>query len=437
MKKTVYAILLPLILLTQNSYAENDSQIEQELAAWDEDESSEASPWNWGGFAELDGGRFIHKNTPNPHLASLSEARFELWANRYLGEHFFSFKGDLVGDAIGERKLKGDLVEMFADLKLSENMNLRLGKQVLTWGTGDYIFINDLFSKNWKAMFSGRDDGYLKKSDYAAKLSVFTDYVNMDLAFIPIFKGDTSIDGEYFSYFNPLVKGGSVTHQRLSIEDPANTLKNSALALRLSKNYRGVEYALYGYHGLYSQPAGFNPEKMKNIYPKMNATGASVRNQLLGGIANVEVAYWHFLDNDYGRNAFMPADQFKLLVGYDHELIPNLTASTQLLLERTLHYQTVKKAKVNYGLKMRDKWHKTLTLRLTYLALQQKLTLSVFNFYSPDSKDFYVRPKVSYRYNDNMFYEIGANIFGGKHQYTQWGQFKDSSNIYMRFKYNF
>ena len=182
---------------------------------------------------------------------------------------------------------------------------------------------------------------------------------------------------------------------------------------------------------------GFNPITMKNIYPKMNATGASIRNQLLGGIANAEVAYWHFLDNDHGKNAFVPADQFKLLFGYDHEIIPNLTASTQLLLERTLNYQTVKQAKERLSLHMLDKWHKTLTLRLTYLALQQKLTLSVFNFYSPDSKDFYIRPKVSYRYNDNMFYEIGANMFGGKNIYTQWGQFKEDSNIYIRFKYNF
>ena len=36
--------------------------------------------------------------------------------------------------------------------------DLKIGQQVLTWGTGDYVFLNDLFPKDYQSFFSGRDD---------------------------------------------------------------------------------------------------------------------------------------------------------------------------------------------------------------------------------------------------------------------------------------
>ena len=42
------------------------------------------------------------------------------------------------------------------------NLDVKLGRQVLTWGTGDLLFLNDLFPKDWVSFFAGRDDEYLK-----------------------------------------------------------------------------------------------------------------------------------------------------------------------------------------------------------------------------------------------------------------------------------
>ncbi|HPQ42189.1 MAG TPA: hypothetical protein PLV45_17595, partial [bacterium] len=40
-------------------------------------------------------------------------------------------------------------------------MDLKIGRQILTWGTGDLVFINDLFPKDWQSFFLGRDTEYL------------------------------------------------------------------------------------------------------------------------------------------------------------------------------------------------------------------------------------------------------------------------------------
>lgn len=440
--KSIYWTVLASGLLLANTAVADEvgldtSAVEKELAEWDEngdDDSGSESAWNTGGFIEADYGMFTHDDTPNDRDTSIAELRGQVFANRYFGKHFVSAKVDIVADDIDDDKLRADVRELFVDAKLNDNMSLRLGQQVLTWGTGDYVFINDLFSKDWQAMFSGRDDGYVKKPDPAVKFSWFNNVANVDMAWIPVFKGDEYISGERFAYYNPML--GGVSNQRVKTENPDNTLSNSALALRLSKRVKGTEYALYGYHGLYSQPSAFNPQSGKNIFPKMNSLGASVRGTLAGGIANAEVAYWNFLDEKDGRNPFVPNDQINMLVGYEHEVAPNVTLGGQYLVQKMQDHEQAKRATPNPDLLV-DEWHQTATLRLNWQAMQQKLNVSLFAFYSPDAKDFYLKPKVSYRQNDHLFYEVGANVFGGKDKHTQWGQFEDDSNVYARLKYNF
>ncbi len=48
-------------------------------------------------------------------------------------------------------------------------VNLKIGRQVFTWGTGDYLFINDLFPKDYESFYIGRDDEYLKRPSEAVK----------------------------------------------------------------------------------------------------------------------------------------------------------------------------------------------------------------------------------------------------------------------------
>ncbi len=436
MRKKLLPLLLATLLspaLADNSASLDTSATEAELDLWDESgESSEKkqSDWNTGGFIEAGVGGFTHSNAPIDHDFGLAEVRGEVFANRYFGRHFVSAKVDFVADDIDDNTLRAELRELFANFKLGDNANLKVGQQVLTWGTGDFVFINDLFSKDWQSMFAGRDDSYLKKPDPAVKFSWYNKAGNVDLAWVPVFDGDAYISGERFAYYNPMA--GGVTDQRLAVEN----FDNGAFALRLSKNIGGTEYALYGYHGLYSQPNAFNPVSGKNVFPKINAVGASARGTLGGGIANAEVAYWNFLDEKDGSNPFVPNDQANLLLGYEREIAPNVTLGGQYLVQKMQDYDQAKQVAAN-PTQLVNEWHQTATVRLNWQAMQQKLNVSLFAFYSPDDSDFYLKPKVSYRQDDHWFYEVGANIFGGKHEYSQWGQFEKDSNIYARIKYNF
>jgi hypothetical protein len=47
------------------------------------------------------------------------------------------------------------------------------------------------------------------------------------------------------------------------------------------------------------------------------------------------------------------------------------------------------------------------------------------------------RPKSTDRVNDNLFWEMGANIFFGDYPNTFFGQFQNNTNIYAALRYSF
>ena len=78
-----------------------------------------------------------------------------------------------------------------------------------------------------------------------------------------------------------------------------------------------------------------------------------------------------------------------------------------------------------------------VTNRLTWRDQRDRLTLSLFTFYSASDDDYYLRPVVSFRQSDNWTFTGGANLFGGDQQHTFFGQLEDNSNAYFRVRFNY
>jgi hypothetical protein len=79
----------------------------------------------------------------------------------------------------------------------------------------------------------------------------------------------------------------------------------------------------------------------------------------------------------------------------------------------------------------------TLTLRLTRLALEQNLILSLFLYYSPTRDDGYARPGFSYKLTDQWLVDGGLNLFWGRNLSSFWGQFENNTNIFCGIRYTF
>ena len=53
---------------------------------------------------------------------------------------------------------------------------MRAGRQIITWGLGDLIFINDVFPKDYEAFFSGRPMEYMKKGVDGVKIGYYPSF---------------------------------------------------------------------------------------------------------------------------------------------------------------------------------------------------------------------------------------------------------------------
>lgn len=421
-RKFIEILLLILIFTASSSPA-------SEIQEWLYDEYDV----ELNGFAEVRQGWRL-PDDPYEERTSISEARLQIDMGTFLDWGELRLKGDLVGDSVEDR-VTGELRELNFLFSPMDMMDVKIGRQVLTWGTGDLLFINDLFPKDWKAFFIGRDDEYLKAPSDAVKMSFFFDPANVDLIFSPVWSGSNYIDGERISYWNPVLGRRAGRDFVFDDRERDDFPEDWEMSLRISKNVGGTEVAVYGYHGYWKTPEGLDPAAMKLIYPELSTLGASLRAAVLGGIGNLEAGYYRSGDDTSGDNPFVRNSETRFLVGFERELARDLTGAVQYYLEWMADYGRY--VENLGGQPAKDEYRHVTTFRLTRLMMNQNLTLSLFAYYSPSDRDGYIRPKAQYKVTDRWTIELGGNLFFGQDDHTFFGQFERNTNLYTGLRWGF
>ena len=421
------ALLLPLASNAQETSWGEDTWNESD---WD---NAPESPWQIKGFIEASYGLFSQTNIINSaHSLNELTARIDV---SY--QHSF-FDITAIGDAKYDNVLSKSVWntrELNVAFSPLNTLDIKAGRQILTWGTGDYLFLNDLFAKDWRSFFSGRDDQYLKAPSNSIKATYYVNNVSLDIAWTPEFTADKYLTGERFSFYSP---------QALQQVAPAahflvKKTKQSQWSTRIATTQKGIEYALYGYRGFWTTPVGTQDYTHTNniaYFPTLNSWGASIRMPLASGIFNAEYAHYNSTEDRQGTQPLIANSQQRMLLGYESEWLKNLTASLQYYVEKTRNYTNLVQSSATPE-QVVSEYRQLLTLRLTYMAMQQKLTYSLFSFYSPSDKDGYLKPSISYRINDHYRFAFGANLFFGKNTYSFFGQHQTNSNIWLRAKFSF
>lgn len=392
----------------------------------------------FNGFLEARTGWRL-QNDPHQDDDTINEARLQVDLTKDAEWGLFRFKGDLVGDLTDE-EVRGELREFNGLFYPLDNMDLKVGRQILTWGTGDLLFINDLFPKDWESFFIGRDDEYLKGPSDAISAALFLDLINIQLVYTPLFNPSTYIDGSSISYWNGFL--GETAGQNFIFEDEERDDfgRDSEIATRLYRNIGSSEVALYGYYGFWKTPEGVQPAEplidSKLFYPRLGVYGASVRSPLLGGIGNLEAGYYDSIEDRSGDDPLIRNSEVRFLAGYEHELGHNFTGAVQYYLEWMQNYGDYERTVPNAATQ-KDELRHLITVRLTKLLFNQNLNLSLFAYYSPSDEDGFLRPKAQYKLTDQWALDVGADLFWGAEDHTFWGQFEEASNIYAGLRWNF
>jgi len=382
-------------------------------------------------------------DAPNQKDLGIGEVRLQLETEKDFEAATFHIVADFIADPVlDEYEIDLETGEGAIDLRQAnvlfsphDILDLKIGRQILTWGTGDLLFINDLFAKDWNAFLIGRDEEYLKAPSDAIKSSLFFEAFNLDLVYLPRFDADRFIDGKRNSFFDRSTMTSRGRNAPLQAERPNDVFSDDEIAARLYRTFGIYEAALYYYRGFWKSPAGQNPVDGKALFPRLAVYGASLRGPVFQGIAHIESGYYESADG-VATNAAVRNSEWRFLAGYEQEIATELTAALQYYLERKDDYTDYLNSLPGGALRDDENRH-VITLRLTQLLFRQDLKLSLFNFYSPSDEDGYLRLITAYKFSDAAKIEAGGNVFYGEDAHTFYGQFEDNSNVYLALRYSF
>jgi hypothetical protein len=407
-----------------------------------EADGSSLSPLLFHGFVDARAGtRLVEAD--HASRASLGEARLQLSLSGEWSWIGFGATADVLYDPVlNEHAVDLELGHGFVDarelylvLSPSDAVDLKLGRQAMTWGTGDLVFINDLFPKDWTAFIVGRDIEYLRAPSDAARLSMALDPVELDLVFSPRHDADRFPDRRRLVSYDPSLGRLAGDDAVPRVQERDRWFRDIEVALRQRLTVGSWELALYGYHGFYKSPAGVHfgnpsdPATAQATFPRLAAYGASVRGPLFGGIVYAEGGHYLSLDDPEGDDPLVQNGEVRALLGYEHVLAQDVTLSGQYYLEWMLEHGDYLGA-LPPTVPAANETRHVVTTRLSWNLLRQTLRASLFVFFSPSDVDTHLRPHLQYAIDDTWRVETGAAIFMGKDDHTFFGQLEDNSNAW-------
>lgn len=343
-------------------------------------------------------------------------------------------KGDAFhDDADGHVGL--ELREGYADYTAGR-WDARVGRQVITWGVGDLLFINDVFPKDYEAFFSGRPMEYLKKGVDGAKVGLYPGFVSVELIAIPSFEPNNYPDPNRFWMYDPMP---GITNRE--VQDPYRDFHETEMALRLYRDVAGFDVSLYYYRGYSRQPAmipddPLAPTTITSVYPELSVSGASFQGRALDGVLSFETGYYDSRQDAKGSDSMIPNSQTRFLLGYQRQVWEDFTVGVQYYGEYMEDYSAYEQ-NLPVGFPKEKRLHQLATVRLMQFLMHQTLRLSLFAFYGLSDGDYLLNPEVKYNMTDSVWIAVGGNIFGGGKSWTQFGQFAKDDNIYTQMRYEF
>jgi hypothetical protein len=398
-----------------------------------------------GGFFEVAGGVKLGDGKTKNDDYNLLEQRLQLETSIYprfadilqQWRAAIDFRADFLVDEYDSVSTDFQLRQFSLLISPFSFLDLEAGRQVFTWGIGDYLFVNDLFPKDYASFYLGRDDEYLKAPSDGVRLSFYTKPANLDLVLIPFFQPNQLFNGDRLSFYNYFQGRIAGSNSQQHLKEPSNQLSNTEVAARVYRYLGRYEVALYFFRGFYKSPKGFYNEAQRTLfYPRLNAYGVSLRGPWARGIANVEAAYYSSVQDTSGSNRLIPNDMVKILTGYKKDLGNDLTIGLQYYYQQRLDYDNYRQSLLAADI-TKDRRRHLVTFRITKLFKNQTIRTDLFTFFSPSDNDLYLRPAFSYDFTDQIKITLGANLSWGEKDYTEFGQMEGNKNIYLRLRYSF
>lgn len=305
------------------------------------------------------------------------------------------------------------------------DLDFKVGRQVLTWGVSDYLYVNDIFPKNYDAFFTGGGFDRMKEPVDAARAAWYGAAADVE-AVVSRWEPDRIPSLERFSATASAdwIPPG---------DDPRNAFE---VALRVATHRGGWDLAAYAAEFRSRERRYFVHHTGPHFdHPRLQHLGVSLTGNAAGGVVWLEAA--HRLTKDRQNNVvsrYALGRSVKLIAGYSREVAQDVTASAQLQLEAATAHDRYR-ASLAPGVQPLERVSATLHLRLQARWINQTLSAGSQLFVENEG-DAYFNPFLLWSPADGWTMEAGMNLFEGESD-SRYGALRKDSNAYILVRYSF
>ena len=336
-----------------------------------------------------------------------------------------------------------NFTEAFLDIYFTD-FDLRLGKQIVTWGKADVSNPTDNINPtDYSNLLDDETIGVV-----AANLTYYWNDWSLQIVGVPGFT-PTRLPptGTRFGLIPPdriaVIEDPLLPIAlHVPIEDPvlpSNTIDNSQYGMRLQTSYSGWDFSVSFYDGMNDFPSTSVrymdtpfpiPEAIVPVYNRFRAVGGDFATTCDRWGFHGEAAYLFFDGNaeDNRMQYVIGLDYTRSNVLFDHDIF--------VILEYVGEEVTREGEGFDGGAGLDSLLVNAIAGNITYEFTEYtKLELiGVVDLYQGD--DYYFQPQLIHQMTDDFEITVGLDLIGGPSD-TFFGQFKDNDRVFVKLKYTF
>ncbi|MDZ7715369.1 MAG: DUF1302 family protein [Balneolaceae bacterium] len=343
--------------------------------------------------------------------------------------------------------LSYDLREAYVDLFFT-NSDLRIGKQIISWGRSDGSSILDILSPNDLSEFLTQDFTDLRSGVTAISYSRYFGSNYLQIVVNPVFEPNNTPKFNTRWFPRPVVSTSLPTE--IIDSKPEASLDDLQLATRFAyRSNLNIDLDLSFMYWHYPNPSYFKELQTSNNNASLKLKEKFTQSLIAGYSSSIklsdrlflksESAYYSNRNFDYLSNQLQgidlenpsPAEQAQIIqefnqnsdgflkerpwlismIGLRYELF-DIAISTQFFNEHIFDYN-------NTILQEKNFYYSTLQLQRSFA--RDTWEASVFGRYNYNGDDFWLNPEITYTGIDSFEASLGSQLFGGKQPVQNYG----------------
>ncbi len=361
--------------------------------------------------------------------ASRTRFRGEIFYQIEAASFFSSFNA--ISNNILEDESGIELREAFMEY-FSSKWDVRVGRQIITWGKADGMQITDIICPGDYTEFITRDFDDIRIPVESVKFRWLPGFADFEIIWLPFFKASVLPSGNNPWAISQSFQTDNEIVFKQTIE-PEKNLENSEIAGKISFYLSGIDLAFSGFYTWDDLPTIHEQTENDTTYlqpehHRLKYLGMEMNKPIGDFVVRSEVAFYQ---NKFFRN-ISTADKtdkknlLKAMLGLDWYPGNDWDFGFQFANDLILKYDNDLETDENNSL---------ATLNISKNILRQTLGFSNMLYYGFNEKDIYDQIALDYALTDELHLFCGADIFAGDDGY--FGSYEDNTQMWVKVKYSF